>query len=409
MNEQMWSRFFELAAQGRGLNPVARFFMEQTGYPLILCDATLRILAIAIPLDTDHNLAGYLPPSVLDNHYAEGNSYYGTVSIDTEEVPFRMLSIGEGNIWGYAFQLNATPDTEIGREELRAASLAALVELTRLKLEQDTERRYRNEFLQDILYNNIPNREAVYNRGLLWGWDLSQPHMALVATAGKPDEDGGRDDSNERWQQLAANYLSQQEPRIIIADRSDQLILLLPLANTEPGPNKARAVTLINRLRQHLGERIPGYSFSIGAGRLYRSVSELYRAYQEAKVALEINRLLQKTEQLVFFDELGAVRLIYNQGEKDLSEYYEEVLGPLERHDQEHSTTLIETLAAYLQTSGDPVKAAEKLFVHANTLRYRLKKIEELLNQDVRRLDVQANLYIAFQVKTILSTLTGSK
>ena len=67
----------------------------------------------------------------------------------------------------------------------------------------------------------------------------------------------------------------------------------------------------------------------------------------------------------------------------------------------------METLAAFLQASGDPAKAAETLFIHVNTLRYRLKQIEELLQQDVRQLNVQANLYIAYQVKAILNTLVG--
>jgi DNA-binding PucR family transcriptional regulator len=81
---------------------------------------------------------------------------------------------------------------------------------------------------------------------------------------------------------------------------------------------------------------------------------------------------------------------------------YEENLGPLEKYDKEHNTNLLETLAVYLYASGDYNQAAMNMFVHVNTLRYRLKKVEEILGQDLRQLAVLVNLYTALQVKVML-------
>ncbi|WP_258359075.1 PucR family transcriptional regulator [Moorella sulfitireducens] len=105
---------------------------------------------------------------------------------------------------------------------------------------------------------------------------------------------------------------------------------------------------------------------------------------------------------LTFFDELGVLRLIFNLGEQELEDYYEENLGPLEKYDKEHNTNLLETLAVYLYASGDYNQAAMNMFVHVNTLRYRLKKVEEILGQDLRQLAVLVNLYTALQVKVML-------
>lgn len=407
MNEQMWSKFFELAAQRKGLYPVARFLMELSSCPIVISDSTLQILAAATPPGITYHFTAYLPADMLDNLDSYGQFSYGSTSIDEEQVPFRMATVGDGVVCGYIFQFGVMDQTVAGQEEMRAASLAALIELSRIKLEQDTERRYRNEFIQDILYNNIPSREAVQNRGHLWGWDLSKPHMIVAVEGDMQRSSAGKPERFDQWRQLVRDYLTGNEPSVIFADRSDQLILLIPQEGSQPGPNKVRVGALVKKLRQSISKRLPGFSFSAAAGRFYRSVSDLHRAYQEAKVALEINRLLNKQEQLVFFDELGALRLIYNQGEQELIEYYEETLGPLERHDRHYNTSLVETLAAYLQASGDPGKAAEYLFIHVNTLRYRIKKIEELLSQDLRKLDVLSNLFVAFQVKTILHSLIG--
>lgn len=406
MNEQRWQAFFTLAAQEKGLSPIARLFLELTAYPLVICDMTLRILSSALPAGAG-TLEGYLPASILDTATEKDTFYYGSIPGSKTDVPFRMLKAGENTLLGYVLQLGADEHSAAGSEELRAASLAVSVELTRRKLEQDTEWRYRDEFIQDILYNNIPNRDAIYYRGQLWGWDLRQPHMVAVITPDETSPAGEKHIAHAHWRQVITHYLAEHESSVVVGENRDQLILLIPQEGRERSLNKALVKRIVKKLRLTLAVMLPDFSFSVASGRFYQSVSELYRAYQEAKVALEINRLLRQQNQLIFFDELGAVRFIYNQGEQDLIEYYEETLGSLVEHDKQNNTTFIETLAAFLQATGDPAKAAEALFIHVNTLRYRLKQIEELLQQDVRQLDVQANLYIAYQVRAILNTLIG--
>ena len=406
MNDQRWQTFFTLAAQEKGLSPIARLFLELTAYPLVICDMTLRILSSALPAGAGTPDV-YLPASILDTITEKDTFYYGSIPGSETDVPFRMLKAGENTVLGYVLQLGADEHCSPGSEELRAASLAVSVELSRRKLEQDIEWRYRDEFIQDILYNNIPNRDAIYYRGQLWGWNLRHPHMVVVITTDETSLAGQKNMVHAHWRQVIAHYLAKHEPSVVVGENRDQLILLIPMEGRERRPNKGCVKRIIENLRLTMAIMLPDFSFSVASGRFYQSVSELYRAYQEAKVALEIKRLLQQRNQLIFFDELGAVRFIYNQGEQDLIEYYEETLGPLDEHDKLNNTTFMETLAAFLQASGDPAKAAETLFIHVNTLRYRLKQIEELLQQDVRQLNVQANLYIAYQVKAILNTLVG--
>ena len=406
MNDQRWQTFFTLAAQEKGLSPIARLFLELTAYPLVICDMTLRILSSALPAGAGTPDV-YLPASILDTITEKDTFYYGSIPGSETDVPFRMLKAGENTVLGYVLQLGADEHCSPGSEELRAASLAVSVELSRRKLEQDIEWRYRDEFIQDILYNNIPNRDAIYYRGQLWGWNLRHPHMVVVITTDETSLAGQKNMVHAHWRQVIAHYLAKHEPSVVVGENRDQLILLIPMEGRERRLNKGCVKRIIENLRLTMAIMLPDFSFSVASGRFYQSVSELYRAYQEAKVALEIKRLLQQRNQLIFFDELGAVRFIYNQGEQDLIEYYEETLGPLDEHDKLNNTTFMETLAAFLQASGDPAKAAETLFIHVNTLRYRLKQIEELLQQDVRQLNVQANLYIAYQVKAILNTLVG--
>lgn len=398
MEPQKWRRFLEMAAAGKGLVAIARLLAEVSGRPVVICDLTLRILASQALPGKNLNFGDYLRLE-LPRETAEGAFYRGRLQEGGAGIPFLMLPIGEVTLYGYLFLLEVGEDWHPYREPLKAAALAAMIEMSRARIAQETERRYRNEFIQDILYNNLPNREAMVNRGRLWGWDLSRPHLLVVLSLDRQERD---ETLWERWRQLMQYHLKNQAPEIILADRGDQLILLIPGAKDEIGVNKGKITGLVKALQKSTAAHLEGRTFSAGAGRFYEEGANLYRAYQEAKVALEISRLLRRRGNLTFFDELGVLRLIFNQGEQELEDYYEETLGVIQKYDAEHNTNLMETLATYLYASGDHNRAAENMFVHVNTLRYRLKKIEELLGQDLRRIDVLVNLYTAFQVKVLL-------
>ncbi|WP_406676253.1 PucR family transcriptional regulator [Moorella sp. ACPs] len=390
-----------MAAAGKGLVPIVRLLADVSGRPAVVCDLTLRILASQVLPGNTIELGDYLPVE-LPRKAVEEAFYRGHLQEARREIPFLMLPIGEVTLYGYLFLLEVGEDWYHYREPLKAAALAAMIEMSRARITQETERRYRNEFIYDILYNNLPNREAMVNRGHLWGWDLTRPHLVMVVSLDLEEQMQGDETLWERWRQLMQHHLMHRAPEIIFADRSDHLILLLPVPTGEKGVNKSKISALVKFLQKATAAHLEGRTFSAGTGRFYENVADLYRAYQEAKVALEISRLLRRRGALTFFDELGALRLIFNNGEQELEDYYEETLGVIQKYDAEHNTALMETLATYLYASGDYNRAAENMYIHVNTLRYRLKKIEELLGQDLRRIDVLVNLYTALQVKIML-------
>ena len=387
----------ELAAAGKGLRPLLRLLAVITGRPAVICDLTLRILAVQVPPGGEPlNLGDYL--TVEPSGGPVGGKLCPGQLAEGEDITFLMVPIGEAFRYGYLFLLGTGDDWQNYREPLQAASLAAMILMSRTHLTQETERRYRNEFIQDILYNNLPNREAMVNRGRLWGWDFTRPHLLMVFALDRES------DKNlwERWRQLIHYNIKQQVPQVILADRSDLLIILIPVPESGEKVNKGEIARLVKSLQNITALHLQGHTFSAGVGRFYENVTDLYRAYQEAKVALEIGCLMRRRGALSFFDELGVLRLIFNQGEQELEDFYEETLGLIAKYDHEHNTDLLPTLTTFLNASGDHNRAAEDMFIHVNTLRYRLKKIEELLGQDLRRLDVLVNLYTALQVKVIL-------
>src|SRR5262249_35167358 len=71
---------------------------------------------------------------------------------------------------------------------------------------------------------------------------------------------------------------------------------------------------------------------------------------------------------------------------------------PLLAYDSEHGTELVRTLGVFLACSGSWTKAADTMFVHVNSLRYRIRRIEELTGRDLGSLEDQAALLLALRL-----------
>lgn len=82
------------------------------------------------------------------------------------------------------------------------------------------------------------------------------------------------------------------------------------------------------------------------------------------------------------------------------SAYYRQLLAPLRQYDIEHHGDLVKTLAAYLRHGGNATQAANALFLHRNSLRYRLARIQASLGMDPDDPDVRLALSIALLIST---------
>ncbi len=82
------------------------------------------------------------------------------------------------------------------------------------------------------------------------------------------------------------------------------------------------------------------------------------------------------------------------KGDPRKAEYYRGLLAPLERYDHEHHGDLVRTLAAYLRHGGNSTRTANDLFLHRNSLRYRLSRIQALLGLDLDDADTRLALQI---------------
>ena len=138
----------------------------------------------------------------------------------------------------------------------------------------------------------------------------------------------------------------------------------------------------------------------IGIGTVVGHIRELARAYKEAQVAIEVGKEFDTEKSIINYENLGIGRLIYQLPTTLCEMFLQEVFkkNPIDSLDQE---TLF-TINKFFENNLNVSETARKLFVHRNTLVYRLEKIKKLTGLDLREFDDAITFKVALMVKKYL-------
>ncbi len=138
----------------------------------------------------------------------------------------------------------------------------------------------------------------------------------------------------------------------------------------------------------------------VGIGTPVVGVKDLARSFKEAQVALEVGKVFDTERNIVSYDHLGIARLIYQLPTTLCEMFLKEIfkVGSIETLDQE---TLF-TIQRFFENNLNVSETSRKLFVHRNTLVYRLEKIKKLTGLDLREFDDAIVFKVALMVKKYL-------
>ncbi len=144
-----------------------------------------------------------------------------------------------------------------------------------------------------------------------------------------------------------------------------------------------------------------GLKATVGISSVVDNLKDLARAYKEARIAFEVGKVFDIEKTVISYENLGIGRLIYQLPttlcEMFLSEVFKK--GSLESLDRE---TLM-TVQSFFENNLNVSETSRKLFVHRNTLVYRLEKIRKLSGLDLREFDHAVTFKVALMVKKYLS------
>ena len=162
------------------------------------------------------------------------------------------------------------------------------------------------------------------------------------------------------------------------------------------------AHTIENSLAEEMGIKCV-----IGISTNARHLRELADRYKEAQVAIEVGRVFESEKTIINYETLGLGRIIYQLPTTLCEMFLNEVFkkNPIETLDED----TLETINKFFENNLNVSETSRKLYVHRNTLVYRLEKIKKITGLDLREFDHAIVFKVAMMVKMYLDSLNNSK
>lgn len=183
----------------------------------------------------------------------------------------------------------------------------------------------------------------------------------------------------------------------VVTVTENEVVLVKEIKN----PESAAIMKIANQIDRVLREQFNG-GFVIGIGSVSMQLKDIARSFKEAQIAVEIGRVFDEDITIMNYESLGIGRLIYQLPttlcEMFLSEVFKK--GSIDSLDEE---TLF-TIQNFFENNLNVSETSRKLFVHRNTLVYRLEKIKKLTGLDLREFDNAIVLKVALMVKKYLKS-----
>jgi sugar diacid utilization regulator len=301
-------------------------------------------------------------------------------------------------------------DSEVGELRYRAATapdpaMARMVTtLLALELERSRAPEWESEevagaFVAAVFGREVTDRGDILARAAEVGADLEKGAGAILVRAAPRAAQTG--EWRERVLSLAMRTMRSLAPGALATAEAGELAA--EIAVIVPAEDEERLARAAAGLSRELEDALPGFHLTIGASRRVSDPVDLYRAGNEARLAVNVGEA--EGWPLLAFEDTGAYRLLLPAMSEDpgeLQRFYGETIEPLAAYDEQYETELVATVEAYLANDGNVAATAKQLFTHRHTIRYRLERVRELCGHDVSATEGREKLGLGLKAMRVL-------
>jgi purine catabolism regulator len=267
---------------------------------------------------------------------------------------------------------------------IEQARLVFSLELMRRKIAHDTEVNLRGSFFEDLLMGLPVSRQEMESKGQKlglvpeWLWEV----CVIEGDSSMMEE---RSPFLTQLKELIHRESGNWKVSSHVQRLGDRLILLLSTGKTgdptkknpsEPEYPKGWKQVLTPFI--HKWKRVHA---GIGSN---RSLWEVHRSYVEAKKTITIGTRLDNEQNFFSFDELEMFHLLLESSDYvNFDTLIERKIGKLALYDKDNDTNLVTTFYYYLATGGSLIETANRMYVHRNSVKYRMDRIKEIADIDL--------------------------
>ncbi len=399
---QLYRKLSEMSREEQGLQAMTDVMSKLTGKIIVVQDKNLEVKAISSPRTTEIDEAELIEvlmqreelPAVLRNRKAAAKAHqsYWQQLLPVQNLGRLISPIISGDrargylsVVGPADQLDLLDNLTV---EHGAAACA--LEMAKAKAVSEAKKALRGDFLEGLLAGTLPQREIDRLAGRL-DHDTIPPHAVMTFTWTEPGS------PSLRRLETTINWLLRNHPRPALAHLyGDQHVCVFQSLKSEEDMESAHELS--RRLLDQIDAEYPGTHLIGGISGPAMALADWPKVYQEALQAMQLGQRL-KMNQVVDFTSLGIYRLLGQlENIPAVIHFTDQVIGPLVRYDEQHRSTLVQTVDAYFNHHGNISQTAEALFIHRNTLLYRLDRIQELTGHNLNQANMRLALHLALKL-----------
>ena len=292
--------------------------------------------------------------------------------------------------------LTGAPRTVRPYGELVRITAEMILEQALLTEELQREKRYREEFVYQVLKVGSSDREEMGAWAVRLGIDPDVPRAAIVCEISDPEL--SLDDALRIIEQWQATFLAQR-PDALVAAMSPRELAILIRFDGEQDASKLAAYARhrlehIDVLVSQGQKNRPQLALGVGL----QGIDGMALSYQSARNTLRVGRKRFPCDRLFSFYELSLPVLLAGLGSGWQAGHLQKPLRALDAVDR-RGGLLRKTLTAWFAANGQPAATARSLHIHRNTLEYRLRRIHDITGLDPANAEDRMMLYIALQLE----------
>jgi purine catabolism regulator len=416
---QVYRQLAQLSIENQGLPAIAEALVRIVHKPVVIQDEQLEVQAMALPPDAPE-ARGAVPeigalvadPGVLHRWLRDQRA---CGELDGKAPPCTELPLGDhsgqvrcvaaividGRLGGVLSILGldhaaAAPLDDLDHLAAERGALVCAVELAKQRAVHAAEKRVHGDFLDLLLTASASEERALARRAAEYGYELARHHTVLLWRTGETDSDG--------WARVARAFRAR-------LFHSGIQVLLCPHEGMLAALCSAEDVAPLGRLEEHaqqtyarLAEGEPPLPVAVGIGRPGAGLVGLRRSFAQAREALALVESLFDGDRVLSFGDLTLYHLLGRlQSCDELGEFYDQTLAALVDYDRGHDTQLVDTLGAFFAQHGNVSQTAERLFLHRNSLLYRLERIADITGLNLDDADDRFALQLALKLRPFLA------
>ena len=245
------------------------------------------------------------------------------------------------------------------------------------------ERFDKDNFIKNLLLDNLLLVD-IYSRSKKLHIQTDVPRVVAIVESAN-----GRDNNAL---ELTRSHLSNNGRDFVTAVDENNVIVVKELVETDPAREIERSARSLETFLQKEGIK----AIRISYGTVVKELKEVSRSYKEAKMALDVGKIFFDERDVVAYSELGIGRLIYQLPIPLCKMFIKEIFGG--KSPDEFDEETLTTIYKFFENSLNVSETSRQLFIHRNTLVYRLDKLQKSTGLDLRVFEDAITFKIALMV-----------